>query len=40
MSGFSGHGFKFGSVIGLEFAKAIAGMRDTADFTAWAAGAL
>jgi glycine/D-amino acid oxidase-like deaminating enzyme len=40
MSGFSGHGFKFGSVLGLEFAETIAGARDPADFTAWAAGAL
>ncbi|HEX2113908.1 MAG TPA: FAD-dependent oxidoreductase [Alphaproteobacteria bacterium] len=38
MSGFSGHGFKFGPVLGLELAKAIGGKRDTADFTAWAAG--
>jgi glycine/D-amino acid oxidase-like deaminating enzyme len=38
MSGFSGHGFKFGPVLGLELAKTIAGTRDTAAFTAWAAG--
>jgi glycine/D-amino acid oxidase-like deaminating enzyme len=38
MSGFSGHGFKFGPVLGLELAKTIAGMRDPAAFTAWAAG--
>jgi glycine/D-amino acid oxidase-like deaminating enzyme len=40
MSGFSGHGFKFGAVLGLEFAKTIAGERDVAKFTAWAAGTL
>jgi glycine/D-amino acid oxidase-like deaminating enzyme len=40
MSGFSGHGFKFASVLGLEFAKTIGGMRDAATFTAWAAGTL
>jgi glycine/D-amino acid oxidase-like deaminating enzyme len=40
MSGFSGHGFKFGPVLGLELAKAIDGKRDTANFIAWAAGAL
>jgi glycine/D-amino acid oxidase-like deaminating enzyme len=38
MSGFSGHGFKFGAVLGLELAKAIDGGRDAADVTRWAAG--
>jgi glycine/D-amino acid oxidase-like deaminating enzyme len=37
MSGFSGHGFKFAAVLGLELAKAIGG-GDAAKFTAWAAG--
>jgi glycine/D-amino acid oxidase-like deaminating enzyme len=40
MSGFSGHGFKFASVLALELAKTIAGERDPAKFTAWASGAL
>jgi glycine/D-amino acid oxidase-like deaminating enzyme len=40
MSGFSGHGFKFGPVLGLELAKTIAGARDPARLTAWAAGAV
>jgi glycine/D-amino acid oxidase-like deaminating enzyme len=38
MSGFSGHGFKFGPVLALELAKTIAGDREPAAFTAWAAG--
>lgn len=38
MSGFSGHGFKFAPVLGLELAKAVAGARDAAAVTAWAAG--
>lgn len=40
MSGFSGHGFKFGPVVGRELARAIAGERDACSLTAWAAGAL
>ena len=38
MSGFSGHGFKFASVLGLELAKTIGGGSDAATFTSWAAG--
>jgi glycine/D-amino acid oxidase-like deaminating enzyme len=38
MSGFSGHGFKFGPVLGLELAKTIAGFRDAATLASWAAG--
>ena len=40
MSGFSGHGFKFGPLIGLELARTIAGERPPAALSAWAAGAL
>ncbi len=40
MSGFSGHGFKFGAVLGLELARTLAGERDAAALTAWAAGRL
>lgn len=38
MSGFSGHGFKFGAVLGLRLARAIAGHEDAATLAAWAAG--
>lgn len=38
MSGFSGHGFKFGAVLGLALADAISGRRDSSVLTAWAAG--
>lgn len=38
LSGFSGHGFKFGAVIGLELARTLRGQRTAADLTAWAAG--
>ncbi len=38
MSGFSGHGFKFGAVLGLRLARAIARNEDPAAFSAWAAG--
>jgi glycine/D-amino acid oxidase-like deaminating enzyme len=40
MSGFSGHGFKFGPAIGRELARAVAGGREAAALGAWAAGAL
>lgn len=39
MTGFSGHGFKFGPLIGLEFARTLEGRRSAAAFSAWAAGA-
>lgn len=38
MSCCSGHGFKFGPVLGLAVADAIAGRRPAAELTAWAAG--
>lgn len=38
LAGFSGHGFKFGPVIGEAVAAAIDGRRDVAEVTAWAAG--
>jgi glycine/D-amino acid oxidase-like deaminating enzyme len=40
LSGFSGHGFKFGAVIGLELARTISGRRSAPELTAWAAGRL
>ena len=40
MSGFSGHGFKFGPLIALELARAIAGESAPPALSAWAAGAL
>lgn len=38
MSPCSGHGFKFGAVMGLELARTIAGGRDPAAHAKWAAG--
>lgn len=38
MSGFSGHGFKFGALLGLELARAIRGERAAGSVTEWAAG--
>jgi glycine/D-amino acid oxidase-like deaminating enzyme len=38
MSPCSGHGFKFGAVMGLELARTIAGARDPAAHARWAAG--
>jgi sarcosine oxidase subunit beta len=38
MSGFSGHGFKFGAVLGLRLARTIAHHEDAAALSAWAAG--
>ena len=38
MSGFSGHGFKFGAVLGLRLARAIARSEDPAALARWAAG--
>jgi glycine/D-amino acid oxidase-like deaminating enzyme len=38
LAGFSGHGFKFGAVIGEAVAEALAGRRAAATVTAWAAG--
>jgi glycine/D-amino acid oxidase-like deaminating enzyme len=38
MSGFSGHGFKFGAVLGLRLAHTIATNGDRAAFSDWAAG--
>jgi glycine/D-amino acid oxidase-like deaminating enzyme len=40
MSGFSGHGFKFGALMGLELAKAVTGRRDAGALESWAAGRL
>lgn len=38
MSGFSGHGFKFGAVLGLRLARTIATNGDGASLSDWAAG--
>lgn len=38
MSGFSGHGFKFGPLLGLELARTIRGDRLAGRLTEWAAG--
>jgi glycine/D-amino acid oxidase-like deaminating enzyme len=38
LAGFTGHGFKFGAVIGEAVAEALAGRRAAAAVTAWAAG--
>jgi len=38
LAGFSGHGFKFGAVIGEAIAEALSGRRPAATVTAWAAG--
>jgi glycine/D-amino acid oxidase-like deaminating enzyme len=38
LAGFSGHGFKFGAVIGEAAAAALAGRRSAESVTAWAAG--
>jgi glycine/D-amino acid oxidase-like deaminating enzyme len=38
MSGFSGHGFKFGTLLGLELARTIRGERPAGRLTEWAAG--
>lgn len=38
MSGFSGHGFKFGAALGLRLARAVARGEDGAALAAWAAG--
>jgi len=38
MSGFSGHGFKFGAVLGLRLARTIATQDNPAVLAAWAAG--
>jgi glycine/D-amino acid oxidase-like deaminating enzyme len=38
LAGFSGHGFKFGAVIGEAIAEALVGNRAAATVTAWAAG--
>jgi glycine/D-amino acid oxidase-like deaminating enzyme len=38
LAGFSGHGFKFGAVIGEAVAAALSGERPAAALTAWAAG--
>lgn len=40
MSGFSGHGFKFGAAIALALAQALASERGGQTISAWAAGAL
>ena len=39
MSGFSGHGFKFGPALGLELAKTLDRKHEPSALTAWAAGA-
>jgi len=38
LSGFSGHGFKFGALIGERVADALAGRIDPQALTRWAAG--
>ena len=38
LAGFSGHGFKFGAVIGEAVAAALTGARPAEAITAWAAG--
>lgn len=38
MAGFSGHGFKFGPILGEAVADTVAGRRDASDLAAWAAG--
>jgi glycine/D-amino acid oxidase-like deaminating enzyme len=38
LAGFSGHGFKFGALIGEAVAAALTGERPAAAITAWAAG--
>jgi glycine/D-amino acid oxidase-like deaminating enzyme len=38
LAGFSGHGFKFGAVMGEAIAEALTGRRPPATVTAWAAG--
>ncbi|MCW8085862.1 NAD(P)/FAD-dependent oxidoreductase [Sabulicella glaciei] len=38
MCGFSGHGFKFGPVLGLRLAATLAGREETAALSRWAAG--
>ncbi|MBD2103117.1 FAD-dependent oxidoreductase [Leptolyngbya sp. FACHB-261] len=38
MTGFSGHGFKFASVLGLALAETLAGKRTAAELSQWAAG--
>ena len=38
LAGFSGHGFKFGAVIGEAVAEALSGRRSATTVTAWAAG--
>ena len=40
MSGFSGHGFKFGPALPLELARAVAGSGDAARVASWASGVL
>lgn len=40
LGGFSGHGFKFAAVIGLELARTLRGERTSAALAAWAAGVL
>lgn len=38
LAGFSGHGFKFGALVGEMLARTLEGARAPADLTAWAAG--
>ncbi|MFN6567409.1 NAD(P)/FAD-dependent oxidoreductase [Dendronalium sp. ChiSLP03b] len=38
MTGFSGHGFKFGPLLGLALAEAVAGRRTADELSQWAAG--
>jgi glycine/D-amino acid oxidase-like deaminating enzyme len=38
LTGFSGHGFKFAALLGLELAEVAAGKRDPGAFTARLAG--
>jgi glycine/D-amino acid oxidase-like deaminating enzyme len=40
MSGFSGHGFKFGPALAVELARAVAGSGDAAKVASWASGVL
>lgn len=38
LAGFSGHGFKFGALVGERLAETLAGERSPEELTAWAAG--
>lgn len=38
LTGFSGHGFKFGPLVGEALAEVVAGARPAADFALWISG--